>query len=97
MTSGSENVSVRQATSADARAIAQAHVDSWRAAYPGLIPERFLERLSLDRRERQWAETLAAGEDKPIVLVAESLGGRRPSQYFPDAGEVVEVRFRRAL
>jgi GNAT superfamily N-acetyltransferase len=179
MTSGSEDVSVRRATSADARAIAQAHVDSWRAAYPGLIPERFLERLSVDRRERQWADTLAAGEDEPIVLVAElgeqlmgfstvaipardaeeeddvaeipaiyvapgawgrgvggalieasidamrgagcreailwavagndraaafyvaqgwhDDGGRRPSQYFPDAGEVVEVRFRRTL
>ena len=24
-------------------------------------------------------------------------GERRPSQYFPDASEVVEVRFRRAL
>jgi GNAT superfamily N-acetyltransferase len=179
MTSGGKNVSVRRATDVDARAIAQVHVDSWRAAYPGLIPERFLERLSVDGRERQWGDTFAAGEDKPIVLVAESDdqlvgfstvaipardadenddvaeipaiyvapgawgcgvgralieasidpmrhagcreailwavagndraaafyvargwhddGGRRPSQYFPDASEVVEVRFRRAL
>jgi hypothetical protein len=72
MTSGGETVSVRRATNADARAIAQVHVDSWRAAYPGLIPERFLERLSVGRRERQWADTLAAGEDGPVVLVADS-------------------------
>jgi GNAT superfamily N-acetyltransferase len=179
MTKEGEPVSVRAATPSDARAIAQVHVDSWRAAYPGLIPDQFLKRLSVEGRERQWSDTLSGGEDKPLVLVAgwegelvgfstvsipardsnegddvaeipaiyaaprawgrgvghalmeasvaamrharcrEAIlwavagneraaefyvsegwrddGGRRPSQYFPDASEVVEVRFRRTL
>lgn len=155
------------------------HVDSWRAAYPGLIPARFLDRLAVEGRERQWLRTLSEEDGRPLVLVAESGGelvgfatvavpsrdadepadvceipaiyvgpaawgqgagaalmeasvgamreagcreailwavagneraasfyvaqgwrddgGRRPSQYFPDASEVVEVRFRRVL
>jgi GNAT superfamily N-acetyltransferase len=45
-----------------------------------------------------WA---VAGNDRAAAFYAaqgwHDDGGRRPSQYFPDAGEVVEVRFRRAL
>jgi GNAT superfamily N-acetyltransferase len=179
LTKDSMTVSVRRAGAPDARAIARVHVDSWHAAYPGLIPDEFLGRLSIEDRERQWTETLSEAGDGPLVLVAEARGatvgfstvvipardagepedvaeiaaiyvdpeawgggagsalihasveemraagcreailwalagnaraagfyakhgwrddgGRRPSQYFPDAREVVEVRFRRAL
>lgn len=179
MTNDSKAVSIRPADTSDAGAIAQVHVDSWQGAYPGLIPDRFLARISVKARERQWRETLSGRDAKPVVLVAESGGdvigfatvsvpsrdseeaddiaeipaiyvrpsawgtgvgralmdasleamraagcreailwavagndraarfyaaqgwhddgGRRPSQYFPDATDVVEVRFRRAL
>ena len=179
LTKDSMTVSVRRAGVPDARAIARVHVDSWQAAYPGLIPDEFLGQLSIEDRERQWTETLAKVGAGRLVLVAEARGatvgfstiaipardaaeaddvaeiaaiyvhpdawgggagstlirasveemraagcreailwavagneraadfyakqgwrddgGRRPSQYFPDATEVVEVRFRRAL
>jgi hypothetical protein len=45
---------IRKATPEDARAIAEVHVKSWRAAYRDLLPQDFLQGLSVDRREQQW-------------------------------------------
>lgn len=53
-------ISVRRATVADTRAIATIRVQSWRAAYDGLIAPVLLERLDIDREARlraaHWAE-----------------------------------------
>ena len=42
---------IRLATLADARAIAELHVASWRAAYVGILPPAYLEGLSVEERE----------------------------------------------
>jgi ribosomal protein S18 acetylase RimI-like enzyme len=65
---------VRAAEPGDARAIAELHVEAWRAAYAGLLPDELLAALSVDARERMWRELLAAGASAP-VLVAEAGGG----------------------
>ena len=41
--------SVRPARPADAEAIARVYVETWRAAYVGLLPDRVLLDLSLER------------------------------------------------
>lgn len=65
---------VRPATPSDADAIARIHVDTWRAAYRGQIPESYLDSLSTADRARTWAGTLARpGPGK--VLVTERLTG----------------------
>lgn len=60
---------IRRAKTQDARAIAEVHVKSWQAAYRDLLPEDFLQSLSVDRREVQWK----AGIENPeqVVLVYE--------------------------
>jgi GNAT superfamily N-acetyltransferase len=50
---------VRRAALADAEAIARVHVASWRAAYPGMIPQDVLDGLSVEQRTQRWAELLA--------------------------------------
>jgi GNAT superfamily N-acetyltransferase len=51
---------VRPATRADALAIATVHVRSWQAAYPGLLPQSYLDGLDpLERRDR-WEAILDA-------------------------------------
>ncbi len=52
---------VRRAQVGDVAAIAQVHVQSWREAYRGIIPQRYLEGLSLPAHERQWRRSLADG------------------------------------
>ncbi len=63
---------VRPAGVDDARAIARAHVDTWRSAYRGLLPHDFLQSLSQAAYEVRWRETLSAGQGQ--VYVAEEAG-----------------------
>lgn len=67
---------IREAIAADARAIAEVHVRSWRWAYRGLIPDDFLEKLSVDDREPGWRERLADPTPRSRCLVAEDSAGR---------------------
>jgi GNAT superfamily N-acetyltransferase len=68
-------VSIRDAQPADARAIAEVHVASWRWAYQDQLPESVLEALSVDEREIRWRERLRAPSSRSGCLVAE-LDGR---------------------
>jgi GNAT superfamily N-acetyltransferase len=52
---------IRPARAADVGPIAQVHVQSWREAYRGIIPQPYLDRLSLPAHERQWRRTLNDG------------------------------------
>lgn len=49
---------IREATSADARAIAEVHTRSWQVAYRGLIDQVYLDSLSVDDGEMAWVERL---------------------------------------
>ena len=59
--------SVRRATPDDARSIAGVHVDTWRAAYPGIIPQDVLDALDVAERERRW-ERIAVGENNALFV-----------------------------
>ena len=67
-------VKVRPATREDARAIAEVHVASWRDAYRGLLPDDYLEKLSVDEREAQRLEAFDRPSAGSGVLVAEEDG-----------------------
>ena len=60
---------VRRATLDDARGIAEVHVASWRAAYPGLVPQEFLDGLDVERRAAFWT-TLLEDEGESRTWVA---------------------------
>ncbi|MCY0389858.1 GNAT family N-acetyltransferase [Robbsia sp. Bb-Pol-6] len=59
---------IRNAAFADVEAVATIHVESWRAAYAGIFPERFLKDLSVQKRSIYWQQALRDG--KPQLLVA---------------------------
>ncbi|MFL6233636.1 MAG: GNAT family N-acetyltransferase [Thermoanaerobaculia bacterium] len=60
---------LRAADITDARAIAEVHVLSWQHAYRGLLPQGFLDGLSVEQRQAVWSSSLTQGEAS--VLVAE--------------------------
>jgi L-amino acid N-acyltransferase YncA len=60
---------IREATVADARAIAEVHVTSWRVAYAGIVLAAYLASLSVDERESRWAKILT-GQDGTRTYVA---------------------------
>ena len=67
-------IDIREATIADAGAIATVHVASWRTTYPGIVPDEHLASLDVEDRKRRWRLIFdAAGED--FTYVAETQGG----------------------
>jgi GNAT superfamily N-acetyltransferase len=65
-----DEAAVRDARTTDARGIAHVHVASWRAAYAGQLPDRFLRKLSVEERARSWRSRIAAKRSDETVLVA---------------------------
>jgi GNAT superfamily N-acetyltransferase len=66
-------VEIRRAALADAATIAGIHVRGWQWAYRGLIPDAFLDSLSIEERERRWREQLDSDHPRRTWL-AESDG-----------------------
>jgi GNAT superfamily N-acetyltransferase len=66
-------VEIRAATPPDAREIARIHVDTWQAAYRGIVPEDYLANLSYAESEEMWRRIMG-GEQAACVFVAEEGG-----------------------
>lgn len=67
-------MSVREARPEDAPAIAQAHVLSWQAAYRGLMPDEYLDSLSIESRSEGWTRLLTSATSQQTVFVADEDG-----------------------
>jgi GNAT superfamily N-acetyltransferase len=68
-------VTVRSATPDDADAIGRIHVETWRSAYAGQLPDEALASLGVEERQRWWRESF--GREWPAgsaVFVAETDG-----------------------
>ena len=67
-------VTVRRATVDDAALIAQVRIDSWRAAYRGMIPDAYLDGMKVEDSTRMWTRVLDAASDAACTFVAEVEG-----------------------
>jgi len=67
-----ETVSLRFATEADARQIAEVHEASSQAIYRGLLPDEVLAYFCVTRREALWKEVLS--ESKTVTLLLKREG-----------------------
>ncbi len=74
MASAQAVVAIRPATPADAGAIAQVRVDSWRITYRGMIPEAYLAAMKVEDSAAMWLRVLSANSDSVCVFVAEDAG-----------------------
>ena len=90
-------IRVRAATQADARGIARIHVETWRSAYAGMLPDRTLIDMTVDGKAAAWRHNLGRPNMREAVLVAEAAGtgpigfasaGPNRSAGLPFAGEV---------
>ncbi len=52
----------------DAPVLARIHVDSWRAAYRGLVPDSYLERFTYQWREECLRQSLAAQTEETYLI-----------------------------
>jgi GNAT superfamily N-acetyltransferase len=65
---------VRAARVEDARDIARIHVDAWRAAYRGIVPDAHLAALDVDERARKRRAHLESPPPRVRAVVAERDG-----------------------
>lgn len=98
-------VTIRSASAADARVIAEIRVASWRATYAGIVPSSVLDRMSVERNEAWLADRLAhEGGAGTLVVETEADGRREVAGYAllsacqdddaPGLGEVQAIYLR---
>jgi GNAT superfamily N-acetyltransferase len=81
---------------ADAPLLAHIHVDSWRAAYRGLVPEARLERFTYEMREERFRASLSARAEETYLVAHDdevvgilTIGAARDADLdFRIAGEI---------
>ncbi len=94
-----ETVSLRFATEADARQIAEVHDASSQVIYRGLFPDEVLAYFSVTRRETLWKEVLSEGKTVTLLLEREGvvigfadIGPTRDADEPPSAtGEITSI------
>ncbi len=82
------NLTLRDATAADAGVIARLHIASWRAAYRGILPDAYLDGPVEAERSAHWRDALARRQPGDFVLLlhAPTLFQGGPSQVGEPAG-----------
>ena len=89
---------VRRATPDDARAIAEVQVETWRAAYVGVMPQESLDALDVDDSARNWerwvtwelsAQFVAEQDGRCVGFVSAG-----PCRHEPETGEVYAIYVR---
>lgn len=51
---------IRRAVPDDGPAVADVQVRSWRAAYPGVVPQDYLDAMDVEQRGTRWSDWIAA-------------------------------------
>lgn len=70
-----EEITIREATVEDARAIAEVHVATWRTSYTDILPPDVLASLSAESRAAMWQEGLSQPRGINFLFVAETSDG----------------------
>jgi L-amino acid N-acyltransferase YncA len=85
---------IREAHAVDAPAIARVHVESWRSAYAGLLPDTVLVQMCQHTHTARWARVLGQRRNREIVLVAQA--GKHGVIGFGSCGRGREKRLAHA-
>ena len=60
-------VSYREATLSDCVAVARTHVESWRKSFVGIVPQTFLDKMSVESRSKAFAKRFSDNSYKMYV------------------------------
>lgn len=58
---------VRKARLSDIQEISLIHVQSWKSAFKGLMPERYINSYTLEDRKTEWLSILDSGSETVII------------------------------
>ena len=65
---------IRRATSEDASALAKVNIESWRAAFDGLVRDEFLAGMSLDAQSRRFTSQIERGPAVEVWIAEDNAG-----------------------
>ncbi|MCM2475316.1 GNAT family N-acetyltransferase [Rhizobium sp. CG5] len=93
------SIDVRPAEPQDARAISEAHRQSWQNAYAGLIPHKALTKMMERRGETWWRKATRGPATVLVVEVAGTIAGYATvglnrARALPQEGEIYEIYLR---
>jgi GNAT superfamily N-acetyltransferase len=78
-----ESLTYREATIADCPGVASVHVRSWRESFTGIVPQAFLDRMSVEQRTTAFAARFSDPAYK-MYVAEDEVGG---IVGFADCGE----------
>lgn len=88
-------IEIRQAVADDADGIARVHVETWRNAYRGIVPDAHLASLDVQKRAQRWREIITETREYVFVAVNQSneivgwaTGGREKTGDSIHTGEL---------
>lgn len=67
-------ITFREATVADALAVAKVHVGSWRESFAGIVPQSFLDKMSVENRAKAFENGFAFDSYKMFVAETQENG-----------------------
>lgn len=82
-------ICIRRARPSDAAAIGAVHVATWRTAYAGVLPERYLADLSSLRHAAGYEQAITDRRNAHAIFVAVASGPDAPADRAPQDGGVV--------
>lgn len=84
-------VIIREARLEDAAGLAHIYVQGWRTTYPGIVPDDYLENMSVEAHTKRWQNILSSGEGYAFVAEDEAgnvagfiWGGKARDKSEPD-------------
>ncbi|WP_409254236.1 N-acetyltransferase family protein [Bacillus sp. SCS-153A] len=87
---------VRKATPEDSLGIAKVQVDTWKSTYQGIVPDKYLDSMTLKSRDEKWKAILNKGtvyvaEEKGTIVGFSSGGSERTGNYPEFQGELYAI------
>lgn len=71
---GFENITIRRASFEDIPQVAKVHVESWQKSFRGIVSQRYLDNLSIEKREKAFRERY--NKKNYTSIVAETMEGK---------------------
>lgn len=90
-------MSIRIAKENDVRSIAQVQVESWRTTYKGIVPQAYLDDLSVDDRMKVWKKvveihSVIVAENEKREIIGFAAGGEERTKEYPSyTGELYAI------
>ena len=75
------SVRIRRAGFTDAPAVAEIYVETWREAYPGMLPDRVLLGMSSEHQRRAWRHSICGRRGRRHRPAARNPGRNREEVF----------------